>query len=146
MNIIEKQIKAAAMEIVYGDLLPKDKFQLPTSAQVAEVIRRNLSSLVTGSPTLPTIHMNGTSPDTLLEDNREVMDAINNATDRIMRMEFNARDYYPVEGSWEKAKAERQFHINNLVAAKAYFEAVAIHCSDAVASRDSQRENRKLGT
>ena len=53
-------------------------------------------------PTMPCIHMNGTSPDDLLNDNIEARRAIEDALDRIQKMEFNGRDYYPVAGSFER--------------------------------------------
>jgi hypothetical protein len=56
--------------------------------------------------TLPVIHLNGTSPKDLLEGYRNACAAVRDAMDAIAKIEFNARDYYPVEGSWEKARAE----------------------------------------
>jgi hypothetical protein len=93
------------------------------------------------TPTMPVIHMNGTSPDTLLEDNCNIARAINAAMDAIQKAEFNGRDYYTVPGSFEKALAERKVHLTALKAAEQYFFAIAEHCSDAVA----EREKRKSG-
>ena len=90
--------------------------------------------------TLPVIHINGTSPEDLLNDNMEVSQALDAALDRIQRMEFNARDYYPRPGSWDKAVAERRKHIEALRQAQDYFMAVAVHCSDAVAERAARRK------
>ena len=92
-------------------------------------------------PTMPTVHMNGTSVDDLLNDNREAREKIEEALDRISRMEFNGRDYYPVQGSFEKARAEREVHVANLRAASEYFMEIAIHCSDI----QSERETRAAG-
>jgi len=92
--------------------------------------------------TLPTIHNNGTSADNLLEDNLAARGAIESALDVIRKMEFNGRDYYPVEGSFEKARDERRVHIDNLLNASAYFLAIAEHCSDAVAAREARIASR----
>lgn len=89
--------------------------------------------------TMPFIHSNGTSVDDLLNDNVEICCAINLAIDRIQKAEFNGRDYYPVEGSFDKARAERMEAVKKLRDAHAYFMAIAEHCSDAQCERDSRR-------
>ena len=94
------------------------------------------------NPTMPFIHSNGTSVDDLLNDNLEARTAIEVALNRIAKMEFNGRDYYPVEGAWEKAKAERQAHIQALRDASDYFYAIAIHCSNIQTERISRGSNR----
>lgn len=91
------------------------------------------------APTMPTIHMNGTSVDDLLNDNIEARRAIEDALDRIQKMEFNGRDYYPVPGSFEKARDERMVHLTALRAASDYFLKIAEHCSDAQCERDARR-------
>lgn len=89
--------------------------------------------------TMPFIHMNGTSAETLLNDNCNARAAIMEALDTIARMEFNGRDYYPVPGSFEKARKERSKHVMAVMNAAAYFEAIAEHCSDAVAAKEARR-------
>ena len=93
-------------------------------------------------PTMPCIHMNGTSPDDLLNDNIEARRAIEDALDRIQKMEFNGRDYYPVAGSFEQARDERMVHVHALRAASQYFLDIAEHCSDAVAEREARRSGK----
>ena len=83
--------------------------------------------------------MNGTSVDDLLNDNIEARSAIEGAIGRIQKMEFNGRDYYPVEGSWTKAIAERMEVLKKLRDASDYFMAIAEHCSDAQCARDARR-------
>jgi hypothetical protein len=92
--------------------------------------------------TLPTIHNNGTSADDLLEGNLAARTAIESALDVIRRMEFNARDYYPVPGSFEKARDERRVHIENLLNASVYFLSIAEFCSDAVAAKEARLATR----
>ena len=92
-------------------------------------------------PTMPTIHMNGTSVDDLLNDNVEARGAIEDAIARIQKMEFNGRDYYPVEGSFTKAVAERMEIMKKLRDASDYFTAIAEHCSDEQVKRDERRKS-----
>jgi hypothetical protein len=94
------------------------------------------------TPSYPFIHTNGTSADVLLSDNCNSARAINEALTVINRSEFNARDYYPVPGSWEKALAERRVHLTALKAAADYFFTIAEHCSDAVCERDARRKGQ----
>jgi hypothetical protein len=89
---------------------------------------------------MPFVHSNGTSVDDLLNDNREARTAIEDALTRIQKMEFNGRDYYPVPGSFELARAEREVHIKALRAASEYFMEIAIHCSDIQSERETRRQ------
>ena len=58
--------------------------------------------------TLPTIHMNGTSKRMLLEGYDDAQFAIRQAHDKICKIEFNARDYYPQgPDAWTEAVKER---------------------------------------
>lgn len=79
--------------------------------------------------TLPIIHRNGTSAEMLLDDYRNAMDKLADAIEAIGKIEFNARDYYPVEGAWDKAVSERR---EQLVALRKVYEElteIAIHCN-----------------
>lgn len=84
----------------------------------------------TDGPVLPIIHMNGTGAKTLLEDYRNAMDAVQNAAETIGTIEFNARDYYPVDGLWEKALAERRAMRESLQGIHENLQAIAIHCME----------------
>jgi hypothetical protein len=79
---------------------------------------------------MPIIHTNGTSVEDLLLDNAEAKNAIDAALERIRRMEFNGRDYYPVPGSWTAALSQRMEIIKSLRDASKFFEAIAEHCAD----------------
>jgi hypothetical protein len=48
--------------------------------------------------TLPTIHMNGTSKEMLLNPWKEVSKKIRELEDSLEKVEFNGRDYYVREG------------------------------------------------
>ena len=93
-------------------------------------------------PTMPFIHSNGTSVDDLLNDNLEARTAIEDAIARIQKMEFNGRDYYPVEGSWTKALEERMEVLKKLRDASEFFLAIAEHCSNAQCARDARRAGK----
>lgn len=87
---------------------------------------------------MPTIHLNGTSVETLIDENLEARLVIQDAIDLIWRMEFHMRDY-PVDGSFDKAKAERETHLKAMASAADYFLKIAEHCADAQAERESRR-------
>jgi hypothetical protein len=66
-------------------------------------------------PTLPTIHLNGTSAGDLYEQYRTLRAAINAARDCLFNATCNPRDFYPQgpEAFW-KAQSERWQVANNL--------------------------------
>jgi len=80
--------------------------------------------------TLPTIHLNGTSPSTLLRDYADAGFAINAAVERLLKVEFHSRDYYPVPGSWDRACDERRKILQGLREAQRYCEAHVQHASE----------------
>lgn len=45
---------------------------------------------------LPLIHLNGSSPERLLGQYRDALDAVNAAVEALQRVDVNARDYYPI--------------------------------------------------
>lgn len=57
--------------------------------------------------TLPIVHLNGTSARDLTEGYWHAAVAVSDALAAIGKIEFNARDYYPVEGLWDAALKER---------------------------------------
>ena len=84
------------------------------------------------TPILPFIHMNGTAASDLLEGYRNAMEKVQDAREALSKIEFNMRDYYPIEGSWEKARAEMQARYQALDKIHEELEAIAIHCCDHV--------------
>lgn len=58
--------------------------------------------------TLPTIHMNGTGRKSLQEGYGAAADTLQDFIDAWGKVEFNARDYYVVDGAWPKALEERE--------------------------------------
>ena len=76
---------------------------------------------------LPTIHLNGTPRDRLLEGEMKVYDALNKVSEALEQCEFHSRDYYVqdvddtvIGGAYGLALEERQKHIKNLRAFKQY--------------------------
>ena len=73
---------------------------------------------------LPTVHLNGTSRDKLLEGEMKVYDALNQLSEALQECTFHSRDYYPQDDdpysyeSYNKALEERQKHKDNLLAFK----------------------------
>jgi hypothetical protein len=80
---------------------------------------------------LPTVHMNGTSRDMLLEGEMKVYDALNKVSEALQQCEFHGRDYYVQDtnpamdafnddNAFSRAMKERAKHIENLLAFKQY--------------------------
>jgi hypothetical protein len=60
------------------------------------------------NPTLPLVHLNGSGEKALLNQYRDLFEAVSNAVNVFEGMEFHSRDYYPLgDVQWEKARAER---------------------------------------
>ena len=77
---------------------------------------------------LPTIHLNGTPKERLLEGNIEILHKIHNLEDTICGCVFHGRDYYVQDadpysyGTYNSALKERQKHLKNLLAFREYIE------------------------
>ncbi len=80
---------------------------------------------------LPTVHLNGTPKESLLQGNVKILSAINELREAIGSCEFHGRDYYvqdnnyfpPVAGgAYEKATKERAKHLNNISDFEQYIE------------------------
>lgn len=81
--------------------------------------------------TLPTIHSNGTSVQTLIDGYDAIDEALYRLTLKWGEVEFNARDYY-TQGpdAWGDALKERQKHAANLKALQDYLNAIRNHLYD----------------
>lgn len=78
--------------------------------------------------TLPTIHRNGSSAESLREEYLAAYMATNAAIEAIQKVDFNQRDYYPVEGSWEKARAEHIARLQTLKTISDELMTITEHC------------------
>ena len=77
---------------------------------------------------LPTIHLNGTPRDRLLEGEMKVYDALNKVSEALEQCEFHSRDYYVqdiddtvIGGAYGLAVEERQKHLQALADMERYF-------------------------
>jgi hypothetical protein len=82
--------------------------------------------------TLPTIHLNGTGKQMLLQGYIDALHAIKDAEEALRKIEFNARDYY-VQGNhaWEQARDERFTQFAKLKEVEEHLTEIAIHISNA---------------
>ena len=82
---------------------------------------------------LPTVHLNGTSKEMLLEGNYGILRGIDGLEETISKCEFHGRDYYVQDAAfWQgdtynKALDERRKHLKNILALKKYIEEHIIH-------------------
>jgi hypothetical protein len=88
---------------------------------------------------LPIIHLNGTGPETLRDDALSIRIAVMDLIEAFVKSEFNARDYYPVDGLWDKAVAERKAFMGALHDAAQHFEQVAMKAQEVVDARETRR-------
>jgi hypothetical protein len=80
------------------------------------------------SPTLPTIHLNGTGRQTLLDHYNDAYRALVTAHAAFTEIEFNARDYYPQgPDAYHRARTERDCALHKFGQLKEYLEAHLIH-------------------
>ena len=79
------------------------------------------------NPTLPIIHINGTSRETLCLDYENARIALEDAANSMTKIEFNARDY--ARGDWETAVAQRKAMFQKLEEVRDYLMAHAVHCA-----------------
>jgi hypothetical protein len=61
--------------------------------------------------TLPTIHLNGSSKESLVHDARTAYSALLDAADALSRMSPHRRDYYTAPDTWDAATAEHAARI-----------------------------------
>ena len=79
---------------------------------------------------LPTVHLNGTGKEMLLEGNYGILRGIDGLEESISKCEFHGRDYYVQDGdyamhegdAYQEALKERQKHFRNINAFREYIE------------------------
>ena len=82
----------------------------------------------------PTIHINGTHKDTLLDAHCDAMTAIRKAMDAMEEIAPNGRDYYiqdPSMSALRVAQSEHNVRVNHLRAVLAELEEIAEHIADS---------------
>ena len=85
--------------------------------------------------TLPTIHLNGTGAQSLVDEYRAVRKAVNAADDALVAATCNGRDFYP-QGSnaYYTARRERDAMLDMLRQVRSYAEAWEAHAMNHGAS------------
>jgi hypothetical protein len=78
----------------------------------------------------PTIHMNGTSAKMLLNDYENAYYAVDAAIESLLKIEFNARDYYPIDGAWDEAVKQREQQFRNLYDLKIQIQDILISVTE----------------
>lgn len=77
---------------------------------------------------LPTVHLNGTSKDRLIEDNRAVMGHLSRVLSAMHDASPNARDYYPQgPGAFTKAMEEHSERIKRVIALRSEMMEILAH-------------------
>jgi hypothetical protein len=81
--------------------------------------------------TLPTIHLNGTSAESLLDEYRAAMKAMQAAAQALYSCTCNARDFYPQgDAAWIQARGERADAFRKLHELEQYLGAWAEHAAE----------------
>ena len=99
---------------------------------------------------LPCLHSNGTSKEMLLRGWKDVLRSINAMQDSLEKAEFNPRDYYPVDGLWEKALSERREFNESVMAVRSYVDHMIMgihkggHHAVSQQKEDAFEESRKI--
>lgn len=80
---------------------------------------------------LPTIHLNGTSREMLLEGYDAAYRKLLKFRSAFREIEFNARDYYVGEpDAWNNARKEREKMLNNIHQLVDYLEEHLVHLAE----------------
>jgi hypothetical protein len=84
----------------------------------------------------PTLHMNGTSKQQLLDDCCDMGHALNAAMEKMIENGPNGRDYYPQgDQAFAQARKEHMDRIAKIHAVKAEIDQIAEHIADAEGGR-----------
>jgi hypothetical protein len=90
--------------------------------------------------TLPTIHLNGTSPQMLLEGYQAARLAVGDAIRALEAIEFNSRDYYPQgPGAWNSASWQMTKRRELLESVQTELATIEMHCQDKIDAREAQK-------
>jgi len=82
--------------------------------------------------TFPTVHMNGDSKQTLLDQNLKATHAIRDAIDAMHEAAPNARNFYVQgEGAWKAARDEYSNRLRQLDSIRDELDAITQHIADS---------------
>lgn len=98
-------------------------------------------------PTLPVIHLNGSSPTDLLSGYELAIEALSQAVDQFRKIDIHPRDYYPAgDDAWTKASSERSANLISLGNTLDYLNAVADHIREQIEKREAARRPSHVTT
>jgi hypothetical protein len=81
----------------------------------------------------PLIHMNGNNGQTLLEEYQEAMQAVSTLREKMSKIEFHPRDYYPLGmEAYDNAKQQRIDMIDKINDLDGYLTAHAINIYEQI--------------
>jgi hypothetical protein len=90
--------------------------------------------------TFPTIHINGSSVDRLIEDYAEIHHAIHNALEKMQAAGPNGRDYYPQgDEAFAKARQEHRSRMTRLVEVNRELRAIIENIQEQDDARKARR-------
>ena len=93
--------------------------------------------------TKPTIHLNGTGAEDLLEGYRTAMEGVSNAQNAMRAAWPNGRDYYPQgPDAINVAIREHAVRLLKLEEIHADLTELAVHCHDSITGRNQARAER----
>lgn len=83
----------------------------------------------------PSIHLNGTSAESLFKDYLGAYEAVSHALDALQKIPPHGRDYYVQPGDpYPAARAEHDARLQKLQDVKDDLEALALHCQEHIKS------------
>ena len=92
--------------------------------------------------TLPTIHLNGDSIESLRESHMKAYEALTDAINAAAEACPNSRNYYPQgNSSFLSARDEHVEILRNLYSAKSHFENLLVHLDEQEELRKSMRKS-----
>lgn len=92
---------------------------------------------------IPTVHLNGTAGEVLLDQYTAATDAVRKALDALCDVDFNARDYY-VQGTNAALAAQREHEarVTSLKCVRDELAAIVEGVQDQIDARDAARKHR----
>ena len=92
---------------------------------------------------IPTVHLNGSSADVLLDQNKAALEVVREAIDAICAAGPNARDYY-VQGHDAALAAQREHEarVKTLKGVRDELAAIVEGVQDQIDARDAARRSR----
>ena len=92
------------------------------------------------TPMIPLVHLNGTSGENLLRENRAAARAIETALEALIAGGPNARDYYVIDAhAFPQARDEHHARLTALHSIKMDLDIIGMKIADQIADRDRRK-------